>query len=246
MRAIRLPHLFLYGVAALALSHLLDFPLTGVFKPGEQSRSDLLKLFRCWGFLGTWLLIAISAQLLSQPKDSKPLAGWKHALDQKAWLLLAAPMVSGGMAEIIKLVVRRLRPNGDPSYVFRSWFDHPISTSGIGFPSSHTAVAFAGSTILFHHYPKLQIPAFTMAVGCLATRVMSGAHYFSDGIGGVLVGISASLLCIRLNSIITKHNFGTRNRRMAQRAIPIAPNQAAISTARHCAPEALATMDLSR
>ena len=220
MRAIRLPHVLLCGVAALALSHLLDFPISNLFKPGEQSQSDLLKLFRCWGFLGTWLLIAISAQLLSQPKDSKPLAGGKHALDQKAWLLLAAPMVSGGMAEIIKLVVRRLRPDGDPSYAFRSWLDHPFSTSGIGFPSSHTAVAFAGSTVIFYHYPQLQIPALTMAVGCLATRVMSGAHYFSDGIGGVLVGISAGLLCIRLNSFITQHDLRARSRRTATRAIP--------------------------
>jgi membrane-associated phospholipid phosphatase len=246
MRVIRLSHLLLYGVVALALSHLLDFPISNLFKPGEQSQSDLLKLFRSWGFLGTWLLIAISAQLLSQPKDSKPLAGWKHALDQKAWLLLAAPMLSGGMAEIIKLAVRRIRPNGDPSYVFRSWFDHPFSTSGIGFPSSHTAVAFAGSTIIFYHYPKLQIPALTMAVGCLATRVMSGAHYFSDGIGGVLVGISAGLLCIRLNSFITQRDLKARSRRTATRALPIAPNPAAISTARHCTPEVLATMDLSR
>jgi hypothetical protein len=37
-----------------------------------------------------------------------------------------------------------------------------------------------------------------MAVGCMATRVLSGAHYFSDGIGGALVGVISSILCLKL------------------------------------------------
>jgi membrane-associated phospholipid phosphatase len=194
--------LIITGLGLLLLSHLLDFPIQGSLGVGRTNQSDLVKLFRCWGFLGTWLLIAISAQLLSQPNSSKTPAGWKYYIKQKSWMLLAAPVLSGGMAEIVKLTVRRIRPHGEPYYIFRSWLDHPFSTSGIGFPSSHTAVAFAGSTIIFHIYPKLRIPAITMATGCLATRVLSGAHYFSDAIGGVIVGISAGVICIKLYSSI--------------------------------------------
>lgn len=246
MSALRLPHLLLFGVVALALSHLLDFPLAGLFRPGDQSQSDLIKLFRCWGFLGTWLLIAISAQLLSQPSNSKPLSGWKSYLNQKIWLLLAAPIASGGIAELVKLFVRRIRPHGEPSYIFRSWLDHPFSTSGIGFPSSHTAVAFAGSTIIIYLYPRLQLPAITMAVGCLATRVMSGAHYFSDGIGGVLVGISAGLLCIRLNSIINTNSLSIKSLRTVPRSISLAPSKAAIRNGSHgTRREVFAPMDLN-
>ncbi|MCP9775926.1 phosphatase PAP2 family protein [Cyanobium sp. WAJ14-Wanaka] len=200
MSAKQLPYLIVYGVVILSLSHLLDFPIAGIFRPEHQSQSDLFKLFRCWGFLGTWVLITISAQLLSQPTSSKPLTGWKRYLNQEAWMLIAAPMISGSIAEIIKLIVRRIRPHGDPSYIFRSWLDRPFSTSGIGFPSSHTAVAFAGSTIIIYLYPRLKLPAIIMAAGCLVTRVVSGAHYFSDGIGGALVGISAGFLCIWLSS----------------------------------------------
>jgi membrane-associated phospholipid phosphatase len=36
-----------------------------------------------------------------------------------------------------------------------------------------------------------------MAVGCMTTRVLSGAHYFSDGVAGAWIGILSGILCIK-------------------------------------------------
>ena len=186
------------GAIALGLAHLFDFQIESIPKLGNTKKSDLIQLFRGWGFLGTWVLIAITARLLANPDKPGTMTGWRRHLYRKEWLLLASPLLSGAVAEIGKLLVRRLRPHGEFSYIYRSWLTDPFSSSGLGFPSSHTAVAFGGSTILLLQFPKLQTPAIVMAVGCMATRVLSGAHYFSDGIGGALVGVISSILCLKL------------------------------------------------
>jgi hypothetical protein len=38
----------------------------------------------------------------------------------------------------------------------------------------------------------------------MITRVLSGAHYLSDGIGGALVGVISSVLCIRIYQHLNK------------------------------------------
>jgi membrane-associated phospholipid phosphatase len=185
------------GAIALGLAHVLDFQIESIPKLENTKNSDLIQMFRGWGFLGTWVLIAITARLLAKPDRPWAMTGWSHHLYRKEWLLLASPVLSGGAAETGKLLIRRLRPHGESFYIYRSWLTDPFSSSGLGFPSSHPAVAFGGSTILLLLFPKLRIPAIVMAVGCMTTRVLSGAHYFSDGVAGALIGILSGILCIK-------------------------------------------------
>ena len=186
------------GGAALGLAHLFDFQIENIPKLGHTKKSDLIQMFRGWGFLGTWVLIAITARFLANPDKPVTMTGWRRHLYRKEWLLLASPLLSGAVAEMGKLIVRRLRPHGEFFYIYRSWLTDPLRSSGLGFPSSHTAVAFGGTTMLLLQFPKLRIPAIIMAAGCMATRVLSGAHYLSDGIGGALVGVISSAWCVKI------------------------------------------------
>ena len=186
------------GAIAIALSHHYDFQIESFPKLENPRKPDLIQLFRGWGFLGTWILIAITARLLAEPEKPGAITEWRRRLNRKEWLLLASPLLSGAAAEIGKLLIRRLRPHGESFYIYRSWLVDPFSSQGLGFPSSHTAVAFGGSTILLLLFPKLRIPAIVMAVGCMTTRVLGGSHYMSDGIGGALIGITSGYLCIKL------------------------------------------------
>ena len=190
--------MFLIGVIALGLAHLFDFQIENIPKLENPKKPDLINMFRGWGFLGTWALIAITARLLAEPKRQVAITEWRRHLYRKEWLLLASPLLSGAVAEIGKLIVRRLRPHGESFYIYKNWLTDPFSSSGLGIPSSHTAVAFGGSTILLLLFPKLRTPAIIMAVGCMTTRVLSGSHYFSDGIAGALIGIISGALCIKL------------------------------------------------
>ncbi len=200
------------GTLALGLAHLFDFQIENIPKLENNKKSDLIQMFRGWGFLGTWVLIAITARLLAKPHRQGTMTGWRHHLYRKEWLLFASPLISGGAAEIGKIIIRRMRPHGEFFYTYRSWLTDPLSSSGLGLPSSHTAVAFGGSTILFMLFPKLRYPAIIMAAGCMLTRVLSGAHYLSDGVAGAILGTIFGVLCIKFywaSNQITQSTMGS-------------------------------------
>lgn len=187
-----------WGLAALLIG-LLDFTLLSALAATEGAlRGDLLLLLRVWGSLWVWLLIALAMGLLSRGWPSlqpRSLARWCRQREP-AYVLLS-PLLSGALAELLKLLIRRERPNELAVYVFRSWADRPWSTSGLGLPSSHAAVAFGGSLALASLYPPLRWPALAMAIGCGFTRVSAGAHFPSDVLLAALLGLGVSVLLRR-------------------------------------------------
>jgi membrane-associated phospholipid phosphatase len=157
--------------------------------PEKQPRSDLLLLLRVWGSLWTWCLIALAATL---QHSSGRLALW-HPARALGLPLLLIPASAGGVAELLKLLIRRKRPSELEVYLFRAWNEQSWSTKGLGLPSSHSAVAFAGSVALALLYPRLAWPALVVAMGCGFTRIASGAHYPTDVVAGAVVGILTAL-----------------------------------------------------
>ena len=147
----------------------------------------LYYLFRIWGSLWPWLLFSIALALSCRGKEQP------NRTKQSAFLLLS-PALSGAWAELLKMTLRRERPSQLEAYVFRPLTDRPWSSSGLGLPSSHAAVAFGGSMALMILFPRLRWPALVMAVGCGLTRVVSGAHYPTDIYLGALVGSVTGLL----------------------------------------------------
>jgi membrane-associated phospholipid phosphatase len=159
-------------------------------RPEKQLRSDLLLLMRVWGSLWTWCLIALAASLLQHSPGRLML--WRPARALGLPLLLV-PASAGALAELLKLLIRRKRPSELEVYLFRAWNEQPWSTKGLGLPSSHSAVAFAGSMALALLYPRLAWPALVVALGCGFTRIASGAHYPSDVVAGAMLGIITAL-----------------------------------------------------
>jgi len=117
------------------------------------------------------------------------LAVWLETRSRRGWTLLVAPALAGGVAELLKLVIRRERPGlHDGGYVYRSFAERPFDTHDIGFPSSHTMVAFAGAAVLARFYPRAGVLCYALAAGCALTRVLAQAHFASDVVGGGIAG----------------------------------------------------------
>lgn len=162
-------------VDAWAWAHLLD--------PRVYER-DWGRLLRILGFLPTWLVVA--AAFLLHDRGS-PGWHWRGAL------MALVPAATGGAAEVLKLVFRRLRPGEiSPDYVFRPFLEDPWSNRGLGMPSSHTMVAMGAAVVLARLYPRTRWLWITLAIGCGLTRVMARAHYASDvavaGVAAWLIG----------------------------------------------------------
>jgi membrane-associated phospholipid phosphatase len=148
---------------------------------------DWARLLREMGWFPTWAIASL-ALWLAQRHAGEPTAARAKA---NALLLFAAPAVSGIVCEVLKLLIRRERPetNGG-EYGFRQWDDQPFSTAGLALPSSHTMVAFAACTALARIFPGARGVWYVLAWGCAVTRVLARAHFVSDIALGALLGWS--------------------------------------------------------
>jgi membrane-associated phospholipid phosphatase len=171
----------LVAAGALALSLALDpWVWRNVTLAGIYER-DWGRMLRVVGSLVFWTPLALAAWLaMRHTKQPRP---------GRAALLFWGPALAGGVAELIKLAVRRERPGfADGQYVFRDFAERTWSTSGLGFPTSHGMVAFGGAAVLARLFPGTAPVAYAMAAGCAITRILAGAHFASDAVGGAIFG----------------------------------------------------------
>ena len=174
------------AVVAIACAHLLDATAWRSARLLSVNDKDWGRLLRSMGYLPTWGVIALGFWL--QQRDHPRRTAY-------AWALVLGPALGGSLAEVLKLTIRRLRPNPDLfEYVFRPFADGPLSNRGMGMPSSHVLVAFAGAAVLAQLYPRARWLWYTLAAGCAATRVLAMGHFLSDTVVAAVLGVAVSTL----------------------------------------------------
>ncbi len=181
----------LLSIAAIALAHLADSVAWRTLRMPDVYDKDWGRLLRSLGYLPTWGVVALAYWLDQRGREG---AG------RVAGYLMLSPTVGGIVAETGKLIFRRLRPDADTfGYVFRPFSDHFWSNKGMGLPSSHTLVAFAGAAALANRFPKARWVFYVLATGCAITRVMANAHFLSDTVVAACLGILVGqLLAMRM------------------------------------------------
>jgi membrane-associated phospholipid phosphatase len=143
--------------------------------------TDWGRALRTVGYWPTWIVVSLALWRDGQPAE---IAAWR------ARLLAVSVTLAGLFGEVCKMVLRRERPNAhDGAYVFRPFTDHPFNTSGIGLPSSHAFLAFAGAATLARLFPRTAVIWYLLAIGCGVTRVLAQAHFLSDVVVGALLGV---------------------------------------------------------
>lgn len=156
-----------------------------------RHNSDMTRLLRVAGYAPAWGAIALCLALIDLRARRR---GW---WDRGAMLVFSM-LASASLAEVTKLIVRRERPrnalNDGAFFEFRSFLDGPLSSTGIGFPSSHAAVAFGGAFMLARVAPGCGPVVIAWACGCAVSRVLAGAHYASDVVGSAAVGYACCAL----------------------------------------------------
>jgi len=184
------------GVAAgLLAGMLLDAPGYRLFRDfGKQHHSALsewLKLTWLFGFLPFWLLVACGVGCAGSGANAA-------RLKREAWGLVAAVVASGLLGNVLKILIRRERPHsGATGYTFRPWADQPFSDGGLGLPSGHVCLAFAGAWVLSRICPRARALWYVLAVLCAANRLLEGRHFLSDVWVGAFVGSLVAALVWR-------------------------------------------------
>ncbi len=100
---------------------------------------------------------------------------------------VAAVLVSWLVAKLLKGVVDRGRP-ADVTAVVDTIFE-PVLRGG-GYPSGHSAVAFALATVVAPSLPgRLRVVPFAVAAVVALSRIVFGAHLPLDVVGGAALGV---------------------------------------------------------
>lgn len=176
-------HVLLLAIAvgAIVVAHLLDpFALRAV-RVSDIHGADWGRMLRVMGFVPFWLCAGI-ALMLHERTPVRQLAR------SRGGLLMAGAVLGGAAAELLKLLIRRLRPGELGEYVLRPFTERPFSTAGLGLPSSHALVAFGAAAVLSRLFPRAWAVWWGLAWGCGFTRVASGAHFLSDVVVAAIVG----------------------------------------------------------
>ncbi len=94
------------------------------------------------------------------------------------------------VSAVLKLVVNRERPDGEPGRMNSS------------FPSGHVVGAFSVVYVLGNQYPRLKIPSYILAGLVAISRVYLERHWPSDVLAGAVIGCSAGYFVVRKREVV--------------------------------------------
>lgn len=176
----------------LLLVSLLDRWAAHFFLSGDAKLKarDWYQMFRQTGFWPTWILLGTAVAIGLRTRSRHPSAP-THG-PGAGILLIASSGLSGLAAELLKLIVGRMRPGPYGIYQFKPFLHGFIDGSNLGMASSHTAVAFGGAFMVLRLFPAAAPVALFAAAGCALTRLLSGAHFLSDVTVGVMLAYAVS------------------------------------------------------
>ena len=204
-RTLRVIALFVVIHAVVfACLHLIDKPINDIVVDQDVSQKDWNRLLRSAGSLWPWAYLAAGFLLIDWPKGN---GGRRHRSFTRAVLLFVPAATAGGLAELMKIFIRRERPNAmvdyldvvpqavDGAYVQRPW-SHLMEGGGMGLPSSHTAIVFAATMMLTYMYPRALPVCGVIAIGRGIVRVLNHnhSHFVTDVYLGAVIGTAVGWL----------------------------------------------------
>ena len=201
-----------WGAVACAALAVALWPLDAALVPlldyhGTRTEgTDWFRGLRALGSAYPWAALCAIYVLTDSGR------GWRRAWSRGPFVL-AAPLLAGLAAELLKPIIGRARPDArwlldraldqsDPAtftYVWVPWAERLAAVSDLGAPSSHAAVSMAGMAALSVLHRRAAPALLALAVGCGLTRVLSRGHYASDVTLGAAVGLLTVWVIVRLS-----------------------------------------------
>jgi len=180
----------LYDARAIAWTHTLSPAVHGLFSRITRLGTSGWLLIPC----GV-VVIVVSLGDWRRVSRASAAAWWEIATF--AGVLFAVVAVSGIVTDIIKPIVGRWRPGyvHDGVFVFS-----PLSLGGYShysFPSGHSTTAAAVAMLAAFVPGVITIPVVALAGLVALSRIVVNAHFPSDVVGGVFVGMGVGYVILR-------------------------------------------------
>lgn len=117
-------------------------------------------------------------------------SSWKFA----GLYMLLAHGLSGLVTQLIKHGLGRPRPRLMETVPWNVGFS--LESGWDSFPSGHTSSSFSVATVLAFYFPGGRVLWFGLAGYVGLCRVVTGAHFPTDVLGGMLIGIGSGLVLV--------------------------------------------------
>ena len=180
----------LYDTRAIAWTHTLS--------PGVRSAFAWITRFGKSGWLlipSAVVVIVVSSGDWRRVSRASAAAWWEIATF--AGVLFAVVAVSGLATDVVKPIVGRARPE----YAHAGSFAFtPFSLGGYAhysFPSGHSTTAAAVAMLAAFVPSVVTIPVVIAAALVAFSRIVVDAHFPSDVVGGIFVGIGVGYVILR-------------------------------------------------
>lgn len=198
----RAPFLIYTALTAAAIAALMmggDERLVRLLRPRRDtpiveffaSITDFANGFLWYSVALTGLAVAV----IRYNSQQLPLGAAAFTARKRAWIFMIVAMATSGIAGVaLKFLIGRDRPR----FLFEDGglaTFHPfrINTGDSSFPSGHAQSICSAMLALALIYPPLR-PVFLVAAALItASRVIIGAHYASDVLGGAWLAVAAVL-----------------------------------------------------
>lgn len=186
------------GIAIVAGVLLIDVPAGAWARTSSSGTMALFQQITRAG-LSDWYLISsglgfgglmVAAARTDDAARAKRLRSYALAL---AFVFLAVAL-SGILNDLIKIAFGRFRPKmyfGDQARYGLQFFG--FNAAEQSFPSGHAATIFTMATILWLMWPRGLVLYAAIALLVGVSRVITGAHWPSDVVGGAFIGIVTTL-----------------------------------------------------
>jgi undecaprenyl-diphosphatase len=151
-----------------------------------------------------WALMQLGAVLIVLVVALLAVLGWRRL--RPSIDLLSAGLLTWLLGRLMKGLLGRGRP--------AAFFDDvntrgagPIGDAGPGFPSGHTAVAFALAAVAYPYLPaRWRAVTLVLAATVGFARMYFGAHLPLDVLGGAALGVAVGACAHLIMDLVTHHH----------------------------------------